>query len=360
MNSAASFSTDYSEARGKFCAEAARAGGSIERLSHPERGPDNRDLSTDIAWFGSRSAESVLVTISGTHGVEGFCGSGAQIDWMRRGEASRVPAGLGILMIHAVNPYGFAWLRRVTNENVDLNRNWVDFTGPLPQNPGYDELSEALCPPEWTDEAQDASAAVIGAFVAREGFAALQQAVSGGQYRHPAGIFYGGVAPTWSRRTQTAIFDAYLGQAAKVAILDYHTGLGPWGYAEQIVGAPSGDAAFTRAAAWWGAAVVSLADGASTSALVAGDGLDAAPGLLAKAEVTSMALEVGVQPLMEVLLALRADAWLHAHGDPASAQGRAIKAQIRAAFYGDADEWKGMVAGQSLLACKQAIAGLLR
>ena len=71
-----------------------------------------------------------------------------------------------------------------------------------------------------------------------------------------------------------------------------------------------------------------------------------------------MALEVGTQSLMEVLGAVRADAWLHAHGDLGSEQGRAIKAQIRAAFFGDADDWKGMVAGQSLLACRQAINGL--
>ena len=49
---------------------------------------------------------------------------------------------------------------------------------------------------------------------------------------------------------------------------------------------------------------------------------------------------------------------VHAHGNPLSPAGRDIKKQIRAAFYGDADDWKGMVAGQSLLACRQALAGL--
>jgi hypothetical protein len=358
MNSADSFSADYHQARDRFRREAAQAGGALERLSHPERGPDGADLSTDVAWFGPRAAEQVLVMISGTHGVEGFCGSGAQIDWLRRGEAVRLPAGVAVLMIHALNPYGFAWLRRVTHENVDLNRNWIDFSQPPPGNPGYDALSAAICPPEWTEAAQAASAAAIGAYAAREGMAALQQAVSGGQYNHPDGVFYGGAGPTWSRGAQTAIFESYLGQAAKVAIIDFHTGLGPWGYGEQIVTEARDDPAFRRAAAWWGAAVVSLAGGDSASARIAGDGLAAAPGLAPKAEVTSMALEVGTLPIMEVLLALRADAWLHAHGDLASPQGQAIKAQIRTAFYGDADDWKGMVAGQALLACKQAIAGL--
>ncbi len=358
MNSAKSFSASYGEARDKFLRHASDAGGALERMGHPEAGPDGGALSTDVAWFGPREAERVLVMIAGTHGVEGFCGSGAQVDFLARGEAGRLPVGVAALMIHAVNPYGFAWLRRVTQENVDLNRNWVDFAKPLPANPGYDALSAAICPGEWTDEAQARGAKTMGAYLAEHGPAALQHALSGGQYRHPAGVFYGGSAPTWSRRTQTAIFEAYLGTARKVAIIDYHTGLGPWGFGERIVTEPPGAPGYRRAKAWWGGAITSPADGTSTSAPITGDGLGAAPGLLPRAEVTAMALEIGTQSLAEVFLAVRADAWLHAHGDPVSPQGRAIKAQIRAAFYGDAGDWKGMVAGQSLLACRQAIAGL--
>jgi hypothetical protein len=84
----------------------------------------------------------------------------------------------------------------------------------------------------------------------------------------------------------------------------------------------------------------------------------AAPELPAQAEVTGMALEVGVLDLTATLSALRADAWLHGWGDPASPQGRGIKRAIRDAFYGDSETSKGMVAGQSLLACRQAIKGL--
>jgi len=358
MNSADSFSADYQEARAKFRAAAKAAGGTLESVTHPERGPDGGDLSTDTAWFGPRAAPRVLVTIAATHGVEGFCGSGAQVDWLRRGEAARLPADVGVLMIHAVNPYGFAWLRRVTQENVDLNRNWVDFAAPVPANLGYDALAEAICPREWSEDAQAENTKILGAYAADHGFPALQQALSGGQYAHRAGIFYGGEAPTWSRLTQSAIFKAWLGSAQKVAVIDYHTGLGPWGYGEQIVTARRGTAAFARAAAWYGGAVTSPADGSSTSADIVGDGLSAAPGLVPGAEVTGMALEVGVQSINETLTALRADAWLHAHGDLASPQGKAIKAQVRAAFFGDADDWKGMVAGQSLLATRQAVAGL--
>src|SRR5260221_10870458 len=99
MNSADSFSADYAQARSRFVEAAASAGGALERLTNPNRGPDGGDLSTDVAWFGPKDAERVLVMVSATHGVEGFCGSGAQVDWLRRGEAATLPAGIAVLLI---------------------------------------------------------------------------------------------------------------------------------------------------------------------------------------------------------------------------------------------------------------------
>ena len=359
MNSAESFSRDYPQARARFREAAAAAGAALEAVVHPERGPDGGELATDIAWIGPRNAEAVLVMISATHGVEGFCGSGAQVDWLRREEYRRLPDGTAALIIHAINPYGFAWLRRVTNENVDLNRNWVDFNSPRPSNPGYEALADMVCPTSWTAEAQAATGQALSAYAAEHGFMALQQALSGGQYTHPRGIFFGGDQPTWSRRTQTEIFERYLRDAGRIAIIDYHTGLGPWGHGEQIVVDRPGAEQFQRAASWYGAAITSpVAGGESASAEIAGDGLSFAPSLLRHAEVTGMALEFGTKPTMVVLNALRADAWLHAHGDPLSPAGQAIKSEVRDAFFGDADDWKGMIAGQSLLATRQALKGL--
>jgi hypothetical protein len=360
MNSADSFSRSYPIAREKFLDAAKTAGGACERITHPERGPDGKEISTDVAWFGSRDAACVLVMISGTHGVEGYCGSGAQVDWLRRGEQANLPAGVGVLMVHAINPYGFAWDRRVTEDNVDLNRNWIDFSKPLPRNPSYAALADLLCPTDWGAKTQEETSGALMEWAGRHGMPAFQQSVSGGQYTHPKGIFFGGAGPTWSRRTQTKILESYLGQAAKVAIIDYHTGLGPWGFAEQIVPLKRESAPFKRAAEWYGCAITSPVAGDSTSADIVGDGAGAAVGILGHAEVTFVALEVGTVPVLAVLQALRADAWLHAYGDPLSDEGRKIKTQIRAAFYGDADDWKGMVAGQSLLTCRQALAALQR
>ncbi len=220
--------------------------------------------------------------------------------------------------------------------------------------------ADAAVPREWTPESQKASNRVLRTYGAEHGPMGLQQALSGGQYRHAKGVFYGGSGPSWARRTQEAIYRSYLSAAGRIAIIDYHTGLGPWGYAEPIMSDPVGSAAHDRGLAWFGATITTPLDGSSTSAETAGDNLTMAPLILSHAEVTGVALEYGVQSLEEVFLALRSDAWLHAYGDPASPEGQAIKALVRNAFYGDADDWKGMVIGQSLTACRQAIAGLKR
>ena len=359
MNTAESFSADYAEARAKFVEAAKAAGGALERIDNPNKGPDGGELSTDVAWFGPRSAEKVLVMISGTHGVEGFCGSGAQVDWLKRGEAASLPAGVAALLVHAVNPYGFAWLRRVTEENVDLNRNWIDFaSNQRPENAGYDELADILVPQEWSPEIQTASFAALLDYGAAHGSIALQQVVTGGQYKHPKGVFYGGAGATWARQTQEATYEHYLGQAGRIGIIDYHTALGPWGYAETIVSAQPDSESFRRAQAWYGRNVTSHQGGTSVSAALAGDNLAAAPALLPHAEVTAVFLEYGTLEQGPVLNALRADAWLHAYADLASPQGQAIKAQVRDAFYGDADDWKGMVVGQSLASCRNALKAL--
>ena len=80
------FSADYNEARAKFLDAAGKAGASIENRFNPgAKGPAGEDLYTDVARLGPDNARKVLVIISGTHGNEGFCGSGCQIGYLEEG-----------------------------------------------------------------------------------------------------------------------------------------------------------------------------------------------------------------------------------------------------------------------------------
>jgi uncharacterized protein DUF2817 len=351
------FSQNYPQARDKFLAAAHEAGASLSRHSLKQTGPDGGDLSTDVAFVGPEDASAVLVTISATHGVEGFFGSATQVEWLTRGEMAELK-GAAALHIHAINPYGFAWLRRTNENNIDINRNWIDFNSPLPANALYDELAADLCPADWSPEAQASTGARIQAWIARHGFPAFQKAVSGGQWAYPNGLFYGGKAISWSRQTLTDILTMHLRKATRVCVLDFHTGLGPYGYAEPIIGRSRLDAEFPRVSAWVGGAGKSLFGDGSVSAEIKGDSLTAIPELLPHAKVDTVAMECGIRPVPEVAHALRADAWLHAHGDPSSDQAKPIKAMIRGAFHSDDPVWQGMALGQGLAACRAALGGL--
>lgn len=352
------FSSDYARARERFAEAAGQAGATITNYRHPGAGPEGENLSTDVAWLGPQDAERVLLTISGTHGAEGFCGSGAQVGWFESGLAGEMPEDIAYIAIHAINPHGFAWLRRVTEDNVDLNRNFVDFSAALPDNEAYDELAEALCPPDWDDATIAASRVVLAAFAEAHGTNALQTAISGGQYNHPDGIFFGGAAATWSHRTLKQIFLRHLARVKDIAVVDYHTGLGPRGHGERICPAGPDSPGLARVRDWYGDDHTCPALGTSSASEIQGFNIIGMEQAAPQAAMTAVALEYGTLPTEEVKLALRADNWLHLHGELDSAKGRAIKAQIREAFYQDADDWKTMVWERAVETQRLAVAGL--
>jgi hypothetical protein len=353
------FSARYAEARDKFRAAVQAAGARLTQYVNPTKGPNGETLTTDVARLGPADSDRLLVTVSGTHGAEGFCGAGVQTGSFASGIAGELPSGTAFVAIHAINPYGFAWVRRVTEENVDLNRNFVDHAKPLPRNDGYEQLHAAICPSEWNAASEATSRARFDEYVAREGAASFQKALSGGQYRHADGIFYGGTAPTWARQTLLSIITEQAGAARALALIDYHTGLGQWGEGEKIVTHRPGTAALARAEQWYGN-VTNPALGTSLSADLHGDNLNGLEPVLAAKGIafTGMALEYGTLSLREVMDAVRADNWLHHHGALESAQGRALKALMRGAFYGDRDDWKSMIFEQAVAAQRAALTGL--
>jgi hypothetical protein len=340
----ACFSESYAEARPKFCEAAGAAGGSLKSYLNPTgKGPSGESLFLDTARFGPADASRMMVLISSTHGVEGHCGSGGQIAWLRTGGPAKLPKDVGCLIVHAINPYGFAWTRRVNEDNVDLNRNFVDHDKAYPKNDGYDELATALLPQKWDDASMAESQRALDAYAQKHGAFGLQGAISAGQYKHRDGLFYGGNKPTWSNRTIRAIARDELSRARRVGIIDFHTGLGPFGHGELICTVPPTAKSFARAEAWFGDEMTSPESGTSTSAVVSGAMTDSFPQELPDAEVTSIAIEYGTYSVPEVLMAVRQDNWLHQRGDLKSAQGREMKANMKERFFPSGDKWREMV-----------------
>lgn len=356
------FSRSYAEARTKFLQAAEAAGLAVESKPHPLPGRDGELLAMDVARDGHPNAQKLLVLSSACHGVEGYCGSGVQVAALRdpAWRAAAAEAGVAVLYIHALNPYGFSHIRRTTHENVDLNRNFQDFSKPLPENREYRELHPLLFPDRWPPPPGNLQA--VGAWLARNGEAAFQSAITRGQYEFPDGLFFGGQAPTWSNLALREVLRAHGRRAARIGWIDIHTGLGPSGVGERIYAGRDEEAAVARARAWWGGGgrtpVTSIFDGSSTSALLTGMMWSAAYDECPQAEYSGIALEYGTVPVLETLQALRAEQWLHLHPEAAPELAAGIKQQMFQAFYTDTDAWREQILAQAREALGQAVAGL--
>ena len=133
-------------------------------------------------------ARSMLLLTSAMHGVEGFCGSGCQVALLRdpMAHATLVDSGVAVVLYHAVNPYGFSHLRRVNEDNVDVNRNFRDFNQPIARNDGYASVHAVVVPEEWPPTRANSEA--LAASAARYGLGGLQTIITSGR-RFPDGVF---------------------------------------------------------------------------------------------------------------------------------------------------------------------------
>lgn len=346
----------YAEARSELDAAARRAGAEVTSFAHPSVGREGEELAIDVVTVGPDDADAVVVVVSGTHGVEGYAGSALQRWWLDERSTELAP-GVRVAIVHALNPVGFSWVRRVNEDNVDLNRNFVDWSQPPPTNTGYGTIADLLVPTDWSTESQERTTKALLDVAENVGFAQFQQTVSGGQYDHPTGIFHGGTAPVWSHRWAAEHIPEIVGSAHRACVLDLHTGLGPWGHGELISVDDVGSAAYERGTDWWGE-VRSMSDGESVSADLNGDWLSAVPAWVPGVEATTIAIEYGTIDTISVLQSLRADAWLHAHGDPTAPDAAAIRAQVRAAFVDDDPAWLATITERFDEVCGAAVDAL--
>ncbi|MFC5698411.1 M14 family metallopeptidase [Pseudomonas sp. GCM10022186] len=344
------FSKTYAESREKFLASAQAKGFLVDSYELDLQGAEGEALACDVAIDGPLDASKLLVIISGVHGVEGFAGSAVQTGLIRA-DYSR-PAETAILYVHAINPHGFSHLRRVTQENVDLNRNFVDFVSALPENPGYAELHDALLPENWPPRSDEA----LHDYRLKNGEKALQHAISMGQYQFPDGMWFGGKEPVWSNSTVRAVFRKYASKAKVLASIDIHTGLGPYGYGEKIF-ASFDECALDLAEKWWGE-ITNVNAGTSTSVPMSGPVQVALTEECSKAKHVGICLEYGTYPLEKIISALRADHCLYRYGNYSIPQAMEVRSRLKEAFYPNEPEWNAKVWEQAEVVFTQALKGL--
>jgi hypothetical protein len=146
-----------------------------------------------------------------------------------------------VVFVHALNPYGFANNRRVNEENIDLNRNFLqekDFTAFADRDPnfaGFDDIGFLLN--------SNVSFVARGYLVSELysyyllayssiiwGIPRVRRALLSGNYRYPEGLGFGGRHLARSGEILLEILETEpLSGARDLVVLDVHTGLGPSG-----------------------------------------------------------------------------------------------------------------------------------
>lgn len=362
------FSPNYNTARERFYQAVKAAGLSVEPKMHPLLGPEQESLSTDVVTFGDPNAPNHLLLCSATHGVEGFCGSACQLQWLTNAAANPLPKSVAVTLIHAINPFGFAWLRRVNEDNIDLNRNFIHFDQSPPENALYKELLPAILPKTLHPDDLAKAKENMRRFVTDHGSEQMQRTLSQGQYQFPEGLYFGGAQPSWSNKQFRLIVQERLAQAKRAIFIDFHTGLGPFGVGELITEYAPESVEYQWTKQIYQDAT-STVGGDSSSVKLSGT-IDFAfhESLPSGCQGSALALEFGTRKSSQVFNALRNDNWLHVVGNnPATAtpahidqQARSakIKAELLDAFFPNEEGWKNAVLARSTAVTETAISFL--
>lgn len=306
-----SIPSDYRASRETFHKLAEHLGVTPRCFLHNEEGGGDIELSTDVAYLGPEKAQTLVIIASGTHGVEGYAGAVCQFRFMETYPDRFAHRETAWLLVHAVNPWGFLHDRRVTQEGVDLNRNFVDFPVSQCMSDRYGAYHDLLVtdfrplPQGWWNALR-----LLALGLTRAQRQALQAAITTGQYRYPEGLFFGGTAPTVSRKVWEDILRTYTGSRQRLFLLDIHTGLGKRGEGELISELPPSSPDFLQLTRWFGDTLRSTVNGSSVSMTATGS-LIRRFCCAGGGKRHAVVLEFGTCGPLTVLNALRADQWYH-------------------------------------------------
>lgn len=241
-----SFPQSYDDARSAFLQAIQGLPGTHEVYKVPSQKFD--DLTVDAFYSPAPNAKAVVVLTAGVHGAEGPTGTAMLLEFLKTTARELHQQGVSFALIHALNPYGQRTGRRVTESNIDLNRNFsLDPDLYQTPNPSYEKLNKILNPTgplkSYFLTTTKATLKLLHALTLRGiGTDEIRNASVGGQYKRPQGIYFGGEKPEPQVVWLEHYFKKNLQDYSDVLLLDIHTGLGDKGVLYLISGpSPSED-----------------------------------------------------------------------------------------------------------------------
>jgi len=294
------------------------------------------------------------------HGVEGFFGSAVQLALLREwaGRKDALPA-VRLVLLHGLNPFGFAWRRRFNEENVDLNRNLLLEGEPFRGSPEkYAELDKLLNPKRPPARWEPVTFKLLTA-IARFGMPALKQTVASGQYDFPQGLFYGGNRPSRTSEVLAAQLGHWLGDSRQVLHLDFHTGLGAWATWKLLIDYPLTEGQRQRLSRSFGPDAFEENDPNKIAFTIRGSFGRWCVSRVRDRDYLYAAAEFGTYKPIQVLAGLRAENQAHHWGRPGDGSTERAKQQLVELFCPRSEAWRTRVLDHSRRLVSQAIDGLV-
>lgn len=336
------FSNSYAEAKERFLNKAQKLNARLYTLPLEPLGPNNEVLSIDVAWLGSLNPKRVLLHSSGLHGVEGFAGSAVQLQLMEN--LPQLAQDQALIVVHALNPFGMAWLRRTNENNVDLNRNFIldadEFQGAPEVYGKLDPFINTPSPPKADFFWLKAAWSLI-----RFGFSPIRQALAGGQYEYERGLFFGGNALQPSLSKFRDWLHSHLNEVEQIVAVDVHTGLGKMGQESLFASTKTPSLPSTLPNRPW--------------IHLTGANANAAPYIIKgscdqllkdlKGDHVFIVQELGTYPSVKILQAMRAENRAHHFTDHGT--DHPIKQRMKEVFCPASSDWRKLVLerGQTLV-----------
>lgn len=225
------FPSDYEHSKKRFINNGHKIQNKFQNVVMKSIEVGAEKLTMDTIFIpAQKTPQNLIIISSGNHGVEAYAGSAMQSLFIKEILKTLDLSETGVLLIHAMNPWGFKYHRRGTENNVNLNRNF-DLTNDLfaIKNPGYTSVREFIEIPKKVMSAWDApSKNLIWEMLTNKDVTrqSLTEAISKGQYEYARGLNYGGN----KFETQTLDIISLLREVATpyraIFSIDMHTGLG--------------------------------------------------------------------------------------------------------------------------------------
>lgn len=230
-NYSGSFYTQYDEVRAHLddkVNELSSRGIAVEKSSYAIDEADGLYIDK-ILLPASNESKNLIILTTGVHGIEGYIGAVMLDVFFEEIYPTLNTENTGVLIVANVNPYGMKYMRRYNENNVDLNRNfienWDDFD--RSSNKDYPKVVSFLQP---EGKMGNAFFHEVGFYLslAKEavltGADTISDALLTGQYEYPKGVYYGGNGDEKSTAYLKGVFAECLdGSYENIIHLDIHS-----------------------------------------------------------------------------------------------------------------------------------------